>query len=77
MATWNLERGGKTKAAHAAQQAALESNLVRADVLVLTESPPPVVAVAGTVTSPADVHGSWVAIQGKHVQPVDLPIPCD
>jgi len=78
IATWNLERGGRTKAARAAQQAVLASNDIRAaDVLVLTEPPAAVEAGPGTVRSPPGCHGSWVALQGRNVQPLDLQIPYD
>lgn len=77
LATWNLERGGRTRAARAAQQRVLASNAMGADVLVLTEPPASVMAGPGTVISPPGRHGSWVVIQGRHVQPVELPIPYD
>jgi len=77
IATWNLQRGGKTRAARAAQNAMLASSGMAADVRVLTEPPAPVLADADTVASPAGRHGPWVAIQGRQVQPVDLRIPYD
>lgn len=77
IATWNLERGGRNKAARAAQQAVLASNDMRADVMVLTEPPASVLAAAGVLASPPGPHGPWVAIQGRQVQPLDLKIPYD
>ena len=77
IATWNLERGGRTKAARAAQQSVLAANDIRADVMVLTEPPATVLAAAGVLASPPGGHESWVAIQGRQVQPLDLKIPYD
>lgn len=77
IATWNLERGGRTKAARAAQQTALASHVIRADVMVLTEPPASVLATACVLVSPPGGHGSWVAIQGRYVRPLDLKIPYD
>ena len=45
--------------------------------MVLTEPSPSVMADPGTLASPPGCHGSWVAIQGKDVQPIDLQIPYD
>ena len=77
IATWNLERGGRNKAARAAQQSVLAANDIRADVMVLTEPPATVLAAAGVLASPPGGHGSWVAIQGRQVQPLDFKTPYD
>lgn len=77
ISTWNLERGGRTRAARAAQQAVLAPNVIRADVIVLTEPPVTVVAGPGVVSSPPGCHGPWVVIQGRNVQALDLQTPYD
>lgn len=80
IATWNLERGGKTRAAQRAQAEALRE--VERDVLVLTEPGASFRAGTGSVTSPrlrdgarSDENECWVAIVGESVTPVPLEIP--
>ena len=78
IATWNLERGGRTRAARTAQDMILRS--VEADVVVLTEPSASFAAGIGVVVSPprrTGRHGteSWVAIVGPSVEPLNLPIP--
>lgn len=78
IATWNLERGGKTKAARHAQQEALRE-LVH-DVLVLTEPGPAFDSTVAAVTSPRlrthrSGHESWIAIVGSRVRPTSFDIP--
>ncbi len=78
IATWNLERGGRTRAAREAQEATLRE--LEADVAVLTEPPPTFVAGPGVVTSPALRPGpngpeAWVAIVGATVEPAPLDAP--
>ncbi len=79
LATWNLERGGRTQAAREAQEELLAD--LRADVLVLTEPPSSYKTVTGVVTSPPLREGgtagpeAWVAIVGRSVEPVDFDVP--
>jgi hypothetical protein len=77
IATWNLERGGRTKAAQAAQAVALKE--LRTEVTVFTEPGSRFHAGHGVVTSPPTRPRSreaepWIAILGEGVEPVlDLP----
>jgi hypothetical protein len=77
IATWNLERGAKTRAARAAQTAVLRE--LRADVVVLTEPGVGYQAGPGVVTSPpvrprAQGPEPWIAIFGEGIEPVlDVP----
>ena len=78
IATWNLERGGRTRAARLAQEETLRT--LHADVVVLTEPPAAYRNGPGIVTSPAQRSGkgdpeSWVAIVGPGVEVVPLDIP--
>jgi endonuclease/exonuclease/phosphatase family metal-dependent hydrolase len=78
IATWNLERGGRTRAARAAQDEVLQA--LGADILLLTEPPASYQATPGVVTSPAKRSSSkgnesWVAIVGHSVEPFTLDIP--
>jgi endonuclease/exonuclease/phosphatase family metal-dependent hydrolase len=78
IATWNLEHGGPTRAAGAAQEETLRE--LAADVVALTEPPPSIRAGAGIVASPPLRVGprgneSWVAVVGPGVEPVALEIP--
>jgi endonuclease/exonuclease/phosphatase family metal-dependent hydrolase len=78
IATWNLERGGRTRAARRAQEVTLRE--LERDVIVLTEPGPEFEAAAGTVTSPRlrenrSVAESWIAILGNAVRPASLEIP--
>jgi len=78
IATWNLERGGRSRAAREAQEETLRD--LGADVVVLTEPPASYAGGPGVVTSPAAGPGtrgaeSWVAIVGSEVQAVPLQIP--
>lgn len=73
--TWNLERGGTTLAASQAQERALASERLQADVMVLTEPPTTCVASDGVVVSLPGRHGPWIAIEGKTVQLLELDIP--
>jgi len=78
IATWNLERGGRTAAAAPAQEKTLRE--LRADVVVLTEPPASFRGREGIVTSPRRRDGrrgneSWVAIVGAGVEPVAFEIP--
>jgi hypothetical protein len=78
IATWNLERGGSSKAARVAQEDTLRA--LGADVAVLTEPPASYVAGPGVVLSPRLRPGpsgleSWVAIVGPGVEGVPLAIP--
>jgi hypothetical protein len=71
IATWNLERGGKTRAARRTQQETLRE--LERDVLVLTEPGPSFEATAGAVTSPRLRRNgsgceSWIAILGSVVR---------
>jgi len=77
VATWNLERGGRSRAARVAQEETLEA--LRADVVVLTEPGPSYCTGPGVVASPAlrsGLHGreSWVAIVGPTVEAVPVDI---
>jgi hypothetical protein len=77
LATWNLERGGRTLSARAAQSVAL--NELRADLIVFTEPGSRFQGGAGVVTSPPTRPRSrspepWIAIVGEGVEPVlDMP----
>lgn len=78
IATWNLERGGRTRAARPAQEETLRA--LGADIVVVTEPPCSYKPGANLVTSPALRPGprgpeSWVAITGRSVEPVDLDTP--
>jgi endonuclease/exonuclease/phosphatase family metal-dependent hydrolase len=79
LATWNLERGGKTQAAREAQEGLLAE--LRADVVVLTEPASSYKTTSGVVTSPRLREGgiagpeAWVAIVGSSVEPVDFEVP--
>jgi hypothetical protein len=78
IATWNLERGGRTAAAGRAQDAVLRA--LAADVIILTEPPASYRSGPGVVTSPPRRRGragdeAWVAIVGDGVEPVALEIP--
>jgi endonuclease/exonuclease/phosphatase family metal-dependent hydrolase len=79
VATWNLERGGRTRAAAPAQRQVLAE--LAADVVALTEPPASLTTSPGVVASPARRVGSageesWVAIAGTaDVEPIDLDIP--
>jgi hypothetical protein len=77
-ATWNLQGGGTSRAARAAQETVLQD--LAADVLVLTEPGASYMNGPGVVTSPrrhADQKDDapWVAIVGTCVEPVPLDIP--
>lgn len=77
LATWNLERGGRTRAARAAQTVALADQ--HAEVIVYTEPGSRFRAGPGVVTSPPTRPRSsspepWIAIVGAGVEPVlDIP----
>lgn len=78
VATWNLERGGQSRAARVAQKETLRD--LGADVVVLTEPPASYASGPGVVMSPAARPGTrgaeyWVAIVGSEVQAVALQIP--
>ncbi len=79
IATWNLERGGRSRRARALQAEVLRD---LADVVVLTEPGPEYVGRQGVVTSPPLRAGtrspeSWIAILGASVEPAALEIPFD
>ncbi len=78
IATWNLERGGRTRAARPAQEEALRE--LAADVVALTEVPPEYVGAERTVCSPPERMGprggeAWAAIVGTNVECVPYEIP--
>lgn len=75
LATWNLERGGRSKRARALQEEVLEE--LAADVLVLTEPGPSYESgrAGVVVSSPRTRCEPWVAIVGPSVAPVALEIP--
>jgi len=78
IATWNLERGGRTLAARSAQSGAIQR--LAADVFVLTELPEGFKTERRMMASPARRSGgrgdeSWVAIVGDDVQELDLELP--
>ncbi len=78
IATWNLERGGRSRGARPAQEETLRALL--ADVVVLTEPPATYASGPGVVASPAlrsgiDGRESWIAIVGAGVEAVPLDIP--
>jgi endonuclease/exonuclease/phosphatase family metal-dependent hydrolase len=80
IATWNLDHGGKTRAARAAQEETLRA--LGADLVILTEPPTSYKAGPGVVVSPAlrpaePGPESWVAIVGPTVEPVALDLPYD
>jgi len=78
LATWNLECGGRTLRARAAQEEALRE--LGADVIALTEPPatyrdgPGVVASAALRSGVAGFE-SWVAVVGEKVEPIPLEFP--
>ncbi len=78
IATWNLERGGRTRAAREAQEETLSA--LHADVVILTEPPATYRKGPGVVTSPALRSGtggpeSWVAIVGPSVEALPYDVP--
>jgi endonuclease/exonuclease/phosphatase family metal-dependent hydrolase len=79
IATWNLERGGRTQGARKAQEEILAE--LRADVVLLTEPDSSYKTATGVVTSPRLREGgtagpeAWVAIVGRSVEPVDFDVP--
>lgn len=78
IATWNLERGGRTRSAREAQDATLLE--LAADVAVLTEPPALFTSAPSVVTSPARRQGPsgvepWIAIVGGCVEPGPLATP--
>lgn len=79
IATWNLERGGRTQGAREAQEELLAE--LRADVVVLTEPASSYKTATGVVTSPRRSKKgivrpeAWVAICGGSVEPVELDVP--
>jgi endonuclease/exonuclease/phosphatase family metal-dependent hydrolase len=79
LATWNLERGGRTQGAREGQEELLAA--LGADVVVLTEPPSSNKTATGVVTSPPDRKDgtagpeAWVAIVGSSVEPVDFDVP--
>lgn len=78
IATWNLERGGRSRAARRAQEETLRA--LGADVVVLTEPPATYTRRPGIVTSPAFRPGiggpeSWVAVLGAAVEAVPVDVP--
>ena len=78
IATWNLERGGRTLRARAAQEETLRA--LSADVMILTEPPPTYSGRPGVVTSPPLRDGpkggeSWVAIVGVTVEALPFDVP--
>lgn len=78
IATWNLERGGRTRAARTAQEETLRA--LGADIIILTEPPPSYKPRANLVGSPALRPGpreneSWVVITGRSLEPMDLDTP--
>ena len=78
IATWNLQRGGRSRAARQAQEAVLRD--LRADLIVLTEPGDTYQEGVGIVTSPArqsdqEASEPWVAIVGRSVEPVVLDVP--
>ena len=78
VATWNLERGGRTQRARAAQEDLLRE--LAADVIALTEPPatyrdgPEIVASAPRRSGPAGFE-SWVAVVGETVEPLPFEVP--
>jgi endonuclease/exonuclease/phosphatase family metal-dependent hydrolase len=78
IATWNLERGGRTRAARGAQEDVLRG--LGADVVALTEPPSSYREAAGVVTSPPRRAGpsgveSWAAVVGTTVERIPIEIP--
>lgn len=78
LATWNIERGGRSQAVRAAQEIVIRE--LAADVIVLTEPPASYKSTAGVVTSPllrTGPNGSeaWVAIVGHSVEPIAFDVP--
>lgn len=79
LATWNLERGGRTQGAREAQEELLAE--LRADVVVLTEPASLYKTATGVVTSPRRSKKgivrpeAWIAIVGGSVEPVELDVP--
>lgn len=78
VATWNLERGGRTRAARVAQ--AVEIRNLAADVLVLSEPGPSFEEGPGVVASPRQrkngkTSESWIAIVGDAIEPASFEIP--
>lgn len=78
IATWNLQRGGTSRAARVAQEFMFRD--LQADVLVLTEPGPAYQNAPGILTSPPNrpdqqANEAWVAIVGPSVEPVALDVP--
>ena len=78
-ATWNLERGGRTRAAAPAQRVRLDE--VGGDLVALTEPPATFTDGPGVGCSPPlrnaapGENESWVAVIGPGVERVPLDIP--
>jgi hypothetical protein len=80
VATWNLERGGRTAKARAAQEAVLRE--LGADVVALTEPPSRYRDGSGVVASEPRRPGSaglesWAAVIGPSVEALPFEIPYD
>lgn len=80
LATWNIERGGRSQAVRAAQEIVIRE--LAADVIVLTEPPASYKSSAGVVTSPLSHRDdkssdpeAWVAIVGHSVEPIAFDVP--
>jgi hypothetical protein len=78
IATWNLERGGRTLRARQNQDDVLRH--LAADLLVLTEPGPGYRSREGTVVSPSLRKGHrglepWIAIVAQWVESISLDIP--
>lgn len=78
IATWNLERGGRTRLARPAQEDTLRE--LAADVVALTEVPTEYVDAERMVSSPPERMAprgreSWAAIVGSSVERVPYDIP--
>jgi hypothetical protein len=77
--TWNLDHGGRSRAAREAQSDALDS--VVADLWIFTEPPADLARAQGrTVSSPSErpgAHGAepWVTLCGPGLEPVGVPAP--
>ena len=78
IATWNLERGGRTRAVRRAQEEAIRD--VAADVLALTEPDPSLRERPGVITSPPRRRGprveeAWAGIVGESSERVGSDLP--
>lgn len=78
IATWNLQRGGRSRAARQAQDVVLRD--FAADILVVSEPGVSYQSGPGIVTSPGrrpdqQANEGWSAILASSIEPIPTAIP--